>query len=252
MKKIKIFTACSLSMLCAFAAMAKLQHYNYNDDMCDYQNQYDDQKHSLKQIKDTFTLKEQATSLKLNTNHVFNYSPSHPPQATVIQQFNQHYQQTKLKFEGLTPVNLPAYQELKKIALVQLAQEYELNNLLLQSYSNPKVLLTPKFGKQCLAIAHAMNLKGSALINASRKVLLLQLDKEIKAGRQDAPWAQGRIAEFEEGIQQSNATDHAYANLRHYWNNCVVWSYPDATDKLEKLNLNRDLFTKSKEVGCDY
>lgn len=252
MKKRSIFTACTFSMLCAFPALAKLQPYNYSDEMCDYQNQYDDQKHSLKQIKDSFTLKEFATSLKLNTDHVFNYSPSQPPHANIITQFNQHYQQTKRKFEALTPVNLPAYQELKKIALVQLEQEYELNHLLLQSYRNPKVLLTAKFGQQCLAIAQAMNLKDQALINASRKVLLAQLDKEIKAGRQDTAWAQGRIAEFEQSIRQGNATDNAYANLRHYWNNCVVWSYPDQTEKIEKLNPNRDLFKTSKEVGCDY
>lgn len=252
MKQLKIFTVCSMGILCAMGTSAKVQTYLYNDEMCEYQNQYDDAKHSLKQIEDSIALKTQATALKLDMQGFFNYSPSHPPKAKLLNEFSQQYQQTKQDYQALTPANLPAYQKLKQIALKQLDQEYELNALILQSYSNPKVLLTPKFGQQCLAIAKRMNLQGQALINSSRQLLIAELQKEIKAGRQDTAWGNRRLAEFDQNVKQKNATDYAYANLLHYWNNCVVWSYPDESNYIEKLNINKDLFIKSKELSCDY
>ena len=241
----------ALSLCATSSSFAKNQIYKYSDGMCEYQNTYDDQKHSLKQIKDSLKLYQDAFSLKLNINEN-KYSLSHPPSLAEIKKFEQHSQNIKVSYHALTPVNLAKYHELKHIVLRQLNDEYLLNHLELNGYHNPKVLLTPRFGQKCYAIAERMNLKGQSLINASRSLVLENMAEEYKKGQQDPKWIKEKITRFDREIAQSkNQSDYAYSSLMWSWHNCVVAALPNDDVKLKKLYPQKDLFTKSQEL-CDY
>lgn len=250
MKRLKFYTACALGVLCfSSLSFAKLQSYTVQDDACEYENQFDDQKHSLKQIKDTLELQRMAYGVKLNVRTL----PSEPkdiPSVREQQVLNQQYQQQKQKIQNLTPVNLANYQKLKTVVQRQLDDEHKMNLLLLQSYENPKVLLTKAYGQKCYAIAQKINASGQALKIGSREVLAEGMREQLKLGNSQT-WVNEQFAKLETNMAKANGEQYAKLNLLHYWNNCAVDGWQDDEPFLSKLNTNKDLFVKSKELYCE-
>lgn len=251
MKIFKFYTACVLGVLCISpVSFAKLQTYTVQDDACEYENQFDDQKHSLKQIKDTLELEHMAYGIKLNVRALVS-EPKDIPSIREQQLLNQQYAKIKQKIQSLTPVNLHNYQKLKTVVQRQLDDEHKMNALLLQAYDDPKVLLTRSYGQQCYAIAKKMNVSGQALKIGSREVLAEGMRAQLKLGNSQK-WVNEQFAELEVNMAKSNGEQYAKLNLLHYWNNCAVDAWTNDEPFLSKLNVNKDLFVKSKELYCEH
>lgn len=249
MKILKLLAACSMSMLLISTSQAKIQTYQYADEVCEFKNQYDDQKINIKQIKDSITLHRLAFSSKLNTE-VFAFTPDKIPSPDILNKLTSEYQQTKQQYQKLGPANLAPYQQLKQIVLRQLDDEYKMNVLIAKSYRNPKVLLTQDYGKTCYAIAEKMNLTGQALKTASLNQHKVFLNQQIKLG-QSQQFAQQSLQQLQQKLNQPQGEKYAFLDLLKEWNNCAIDTLPNDEKKLEKLNINKDLFIKSKELYCD-
>lgn len=249
MKNLQLITACSLSMLLISNTQAKIQTYTYDDGACEYKNQYDDQKISIKQIKDSIQLSDLASSSKLNTD-TFAFSPEKIPAANIVDQLKKEYTTTKQQIQQLSPAPQPKYQQLKQIVLRQLDDEYKMSGLIAQSYRNPKILLTQDYGKKCYAIAEKMSLKGQAIKTASLAQFKVYMNEQIKLG-QSTEFAQQSLQNFQAKLSQSQGESYAFLNLLKEWNNCAIDALPDDESKIEQINIQRDLFVKSKELYCE-
>mgnify|MGYP003603627527 FL=1 len=237
-------------MLCISpTSFAKLQKYTVEDGACEYENQFDDQKYNVKQLKDSLELQHMAYGIKLDV-HALASEPKDIPSAQVQQSYTAQYQQKKKYIQSLTPANLPNYQKLKSVVLRQLDDEYNMNLLLSQSYQNPKVLLTSAYGKKCYAIAQKINTSGQTLKIGSSEVLAEGMREQLKLGNSQK-WVNEQFADLESKMAKPNGELYAKFNLLHYWNNCVVNAWTDDEPFLNKINTNKDLFVKSKELYCD-
>ena len=220
--------------------------------MCEYQNTYDDQKISAKQIKDSLEMLRMASSMLLETDIYNNPSFTKPPQPDLIRALNVDYQQTFKKIQSLSPAPQAKYQKLKSIVISNLNDQYNLATIKYQAYKDPKVLLVQTYGQRCYAIAQKMNLKDQALIDASRQYVLDYVANERKLNNQYEEWYTEQVERYEREIKQaSNKSAYALDTLMFHWGNCAVHSLPDHEVFLTQLNPQKELFIKSK-AACDY
>lgn len=247
----KIAGLFTFGILINTSSSAKIQNYTYSDELCEYKTQYNDRVVTLKQVKDSLTLYSLAQSSKLDPQDSA-YSLHNPPTNQIINHFTAQYHQRKTYIQTLIPVKAIPYQQLKSTVLRQLNHEYEMYNFKLLAFQNPKILLNQRYGQKCYAIAQRMNLKGQALINASRSLLLEEIAQARKEGLQHPTWYQEQIDRFDYEIRQTNhKTSYAFDRLMFHWHNCAVAATPNDEAQIAKLNPQKDLFVKSK-ASCDY
>lgn len=238
-------------MACSTTSFAKLQSYNYSDDMCEYQNTFEDSRFSRKQINDTLALYSANFWPSLEASDSF-YDRIKQPPLHVLNQLKNEYEQYHADVSKLTPVHLPQYKKLKEFQLNSAKNYYDLNRLKLLGLRDPRQLLTQQYGQRCYVLAQRMNLTGEQLINAGRKTLLEFIAVEKQKGIQDEQWLKSQLTQYNDKIKQNpSAEKEAFSEIMNHWHNCVIYSLPDHDQFMQKLDPQKDLFFKSK-MTCDY
>lgn len=251
MKHLSPLALAVLTLVTASHSAAKIQNFNYSNEMCDIKAQYDDSKHTAQQIKDTLKLTElyYMQNPEMESDY---HSFSNPPSLKLLQALNQQYQYQRGQIINLKIVNLPKYQKLKQIKLEEYKNLYEMNALKLLAVRDPKKLLTDQYGKQCYQLAERMNLKGNQLINAARSTVLEFMANERKKGNSDQAWINSQLNNYNEGVKNArDPSDFAFKQIMFHWNNCVVDRFPDNETFLSKITPEKDLFVKYKSY-CDF
>lgn len=186
-------------------------------DLCDSKGYFDPTKYSREEIEGTYKLWFQMSGISLNTPSVFNLNDLEEIQRDkdlILAKLDKDFAGNKKMIENLKIVNVPYWQNIKKLSYTELHQDYEKKKIQIVSYSDSSVLINNKFTGNCINFAKAVNSNDEELITEWRKL------REEMSKRNGNP--QRIITEFENHLTSSNWKDYAMIDLITFgWGNCA-------------------------------
>ncbi|MCU7618324.1 hypothetical protein NZ698_14080 [Chryseobacterium sp. PBS4-4] len=199
------------------------QIFAFVTELCDNKGYFDPAKYSRDEIEGTYKLWFQMGGTTLSTPSVFKLNDLEEirrDKDLILAKLDKDFAEKKKVIENLRVVNVPYWQNIKKIQYKSLHQEYEFEKLQITSYSDPSVLINNKFTGKCANFAKAVNANEDEIIAEWRK-----LRKEMSK-RNGNP--QRILTEFESHLSSSNWKDYALIDLITFgWGNC-------ANDEIER------------------
>lgn len=191
--------------------------FPFFSELCDNKGYYDPKKYSVKELEGTHSLWFGNTEAALTAPSL--YRPEdldlvRKDNKQILARFDKDYAIAKKNLQSLTVVNSPYWQNLKKLNIKELDQEYEKEKVMFESFVNPKILLNNRYSKSCGNFANALNGSDENLKAEWRKL------REQMSKRNSDP--QRIMKEFENRMQSADWKKYAILDLTVYgWGNCA-------------------------------
>lgn len=191
--------------------------FSFVTELCDSKGYYNPKKHSLKELEGTYKLWFGSNEASLTGPSLYRPEDLDLTRKNIKQilaTFDKDYAIIKKNFQNLTVVNTPYWQNIKRLHIKELDQDYEMEKIKHESLVNPKVLLNNRYSKSCGNFAAALNGSDENL-KAEWKKLREQMSK-----RNSEP--QRIMREFENRLQSADWKKYAILDLTVYgWGNCA-------------------------------
>ena len=239
----------ALAIFSTSLTTAKTASFTWQDELCEFKGQYNNQKYSEQQLKDTLSMLQLRHGVQLHS-HSYAFHPQDIARIH-LPAIHQEYRQQKKYLLGLQPVALPEFQQLKKHLLQNLEREHKHHYLTAVAFTAPQKLLIPDYDQQCLDIAKALNAKNTAsLIKNAQRSAHRENQRELKLGN-DPKFIAQRDQEFQSKLKTTDAVQHAKIQLIREWTNCANPYAADAESAPLEQIFRSNVFLKVKEVYCD-
>lgn len=211
----------------------KEEIFNFQNELCDNKGYFDADKYSKEQLQDTYILWYKMSGSLLSTTSVFNLNGLQKVRAekeAILSKLDQNFSDQKKRLENLKLVNDPYWENVRAQKLRELDYEYAFRKTEIQAFSNPGVLLSPKFSKECENFAKALNSNDTRMVEEWRK-----LREEMSRKNSDP---QRIMDEFEERLNSSEKEDFATIDLITFgWGNCV-------NDHIKRVDYDENMYKK--------
>jgi hypothetical protein len=226
---------------------AKIAQFTWQEELCEFQGQYNNDQYSAKQIKDTRTLLQMRHGLQLNSTS-FAFQPQDIAEIK-LDKITQEYKEQQVKLQNFKIVPIKEFQQLKQQVLKELDQEYQHNYLTAAAFTQPEKLLIPNYGAQCFAIAKLLNEKDKRILfQNARNSLEKENKQQLKLGN-DPIFLSKQSKAFEAKLKSADAVNYAKIQLIRDWTNCAN-PHDSETDQLDQV-FRKKVFIRSKEIYCD-
>lgn len=247
MKKI-LTTALMASMLVATSAQA--QTYSWEDDYCSYKGNFDSKKYTANQIKNSYDVLQNLTSLNLEVQ----YGPQSPAEMKQLsnkdlESLKDEYSQAKSKVEKLQVV--PQVKGYKDQLLKTIEGEYTQNKLELLAYINPAEAIKQS-PAMCKSYIEPLLQSETAVQTRWRKAIEESIKEQAEYGN-GSNYRKIAMNRYQEE-KAANAPFYARKDLISYhFTNCVNSQMYRADPEVVFTNiqkLNKTLFGKSFKEMC--
>ena len=196
---------------------AQPEIYAFFTELCDNKGYYDSAKYSRAEIDGTYKLWFRWSASSLSTPSVFDLEDLREirrDKDEILAKLDEDFTERKIELENLKIVDVPYWQNIKKMHYQELLQDYEKKKIQIEAYSNPAVLLNSTFTKNCQNFAKALNSNDTDLIAEWKKI------REEMSEKNGDP--QRIINEFENHLKSSNWKEYATIDLITFgWGNCA-------------------------------
>lgn len=186
-------------------------------ELCESKGYYNPKKYQLKELEGTYRLWFGSNEASLTGPSLYrpeDLDLTRQNIKQILSTFDKDYAVAKKNFQNLTVVNTPYWQNIKKLHMKELDQDYEKEKIMHESFVNPKVLLNNRYSKSCGNFANALNGSEENLKAEWRKL------RELMSKRNSDQ--QRIIREFESRLQSADWKKYAILDLTVYgWGNCA-------------------------------
>ncbi len=136
----KAYTVIAVSALLTITTSAQAEVYKWQDELCDMQGDFDEQKYSAEQIKNSHNVLDRLTRLNLKSiSPPMNIKELNNTFMDDLRALIAEYKQVKSDVEQLDVV--PEAQQYKQQLLKSIDGEYDKNRLMLMAHVNPIVAI---------------------------------------------------------------------------------------------------------------
>lgn len=126
--------------------------FKWDTELCSNTGEYDPQKYTEEELKNTCNLWGMRSSAYLNTDT----TPTSKADAEKLtRELTAEYNERKAFYNNKI-ISSPYWERARKDKIHELEDTYELKKIAIQSYSNPSVLLNNRFSKNCTEYAKAL------------------------------------------------------------------------------------------------
>lgn len=183
---------------------------NWYTDLCVMNSKFDASKYSKKQLKDTHHLWFGSIGyISFDGYPVFNLEDK----TESIEVLEERYANGKAELENLEVVDLPYWNNLKRLKLLELKSFYEHEKTAFSAFSNPKILLQTKYNPKAKIYVDALVSGDSLKIIAAWK----KLNEEQKANNGSPEHVEKK---FQSRLNSPQCLDYAKMDLFTFgWNN---------------------------------
>ena len=249
----KCYSVLAVSLLLsAVTSVAQAEVYQWQDDLCDMQGEFDNKKYSAKQIENSHFMLNNLTSVQLSSS-----SPLHPRDIGQVSKsdldnLNQEYQARKRKVEQLEVV--PQAQTYKSELLKSIDGGYVRNKLTILAYLDPRqaMRMSPPMCKQYLAPFFKDE---TAVQNKWQEFVEEKIQEQTLFSNDGGKYSRNFITERYQRQQASDPENYAKVNLLTYgFSNCVNDQiyHADSQVVFDNYNqLNKTIFGKSLTMVCE-
>ena len=250
----KCYSVLAVSIfLSAVTSVAQAEVYQWQDDLCDMQGEFDNKKYSAKQIENSHFMLNNLTSVQLNSFS----SPIYPSDlnrvsTTDTTNLNKKYESRKRKVEQLEVV--PQAQTYKRELLKSIEAEYVHDKLTILAYLDPiqAMRLSPPMCKQYLAPFFKDE---TAVQNKWQEFVEEQIQEQTLFSNDGGKYSRNLTTERYQRQKASDPENYAKINLLTYgFSNCVNDQiyHTDSEKVFANYNqLNKTIFGKSLTMVCE-
>lgn len=144
--------------------------FNWESELCTHKSTFDARRYTREELAGTLKLWNIVGGIMLESDGTV-FSPDKIPDLVTLQELEAEYKKKKRRLRNLKIVNEPYWQEIKKLMLRELDDEYEMKRISSQAYTNPNVLKGNRFSKVCPDLIDALTSSDtSKLMVAWRKL----------------------------------------------------------------------------------
>ncbi len=249
----KAMTVAAIITSMAATTITQAQTYQWQDDLCDMQGEFDNKKYSAKQIENSHFILNNLTSVQLNSFS----SPIYPSDlnrvsTTDTTNLNKKYESRKRKVEQLEVV--PQAQTYKRELLKSIEAEYVHDKLTILAYLDPiqAMRLSPPMCKQYLAPFFKDE---TAVQNKWQEFVEEQIQEQTLFSNNGGKYSRNLTTERYQSQKASDPENYAKINLLTYgFSNCVNDQiyHTDSEKVFANYNrLNKTIFGKSLTMVCE-
>lgn len=193
------------------------QVFNFVTDLCTSKGYFDANKYTEEEIKGAYTLWFDLRGIMLDTPSVFSLqdlTEIRRDNAKILAKLDKDFAEKKAFLEQLTVVNVPYWQNIKKLQYESLLQKYEMEKLRIAAYSDPSILLKSNTGNKCRNFTTALNSTDEQMFSEWKK-----LREQMSKMNADP---ERIINLFNEHLNSPDKKDYAAIDLITFgWGNCM-------------------------------
>ncbi|MCR5889875.1 hypothetical protein LRS06_19280 [Hymenobacter sp. J193] len=187
-----------------------LATFHWDTEMCTFTGRYDSRKYTARQLTDTYDL--------LRGGQLTTSAPVFKPADIAklsVDTLEAEYTKVLAHIKGLQPVPGATWQELRRLKLQELNDEYRALKTTMLGYSNPSLLVNSPYPAACKAYVRGLAEKNDSVIMASWQQLVREQQKNNSV-------PESLQARFEQESAAPNWHEHAQVELINFgWWNCV-------------------------------
>ena len=249
----KSYSVLVITALLLVANSAQAEVYQWQDELCDIQGEFDNKKYSAKQIENSHFMLNNLNSVQLSSFS----SPMFPKDIDKVSQsdldnLDQEYQARKRKVASLDVV--PAAQTYKRELLQSIEGEYLHDKLTVLAYLDPlqAIRLSPVMCKQYLAPFFKNQ---SAVQSKWRQFVEKRIERQELLSDNDDNYIRNLATERYQQEKASDPANYAKIDLLTFgFGNCVndqVY-HADSNKVFANYNqLNKTIFGESLTMVCE-
>lgn len=249
----KCYSVLAISiLLSAVTSVAQAEVYQWQDDLCDMQGEFDNKKYSAKQIENSHFMLNNLTSAQLNSFS----SPIYPSDlnrvsTTDTTNLSKEYESRKRKVQKLEVV--PEAQPYKRKLLKSIEGEYVRDKLTILAYLDPiqAMRMSPPMCKQYLAPFFKDE---TAVQNKWREFVEEEIQEQTLLSDDGGKYSRNAATERYQSQKALDPENYAKINLLTYgFSNCVNDQiyHTDSEKVFANYNqLNKTIFGKSLTMVC--
>lgn len=217
--------------------------FNWESDLCRFENTFNARIYSLEELKGTLRLLDMVGGLMLEVNSSA-FTPDQIEDLSSLEELDNEYRKKRKILQNLEIVKDPFWQEVKRLMLQEMKDEYDLARIGIQAYTDPNALKGNRFSHVCPDIVAALTGKDTALVISKWKELV-----EEQCKNNASP--EYLLKRFE---TESNSPDRMiYARVKLItfgWHNRVNATIRNLSHD-EKLNQKFDRLFLKTHAECD-
>ncbi|AZB18591.1 hypothetical protein EG352_12780 [Chryseobacterium indologenes] len=221
----------------------KEEIFHFVTELCDNKGHYDANTYSREEIEGTYALWYTLSGTLLDTPSVFdlnNLQLVRCDKDKILAKLDKDFSDKKKLIQNLKVVNVPYWQNIKKMKYEALLQQYAMEKMQVSAYSDPAVLLT---GKNCQNFSKALNSGDDEMVREWRKL------REEMSRRNSNP--QRIMNEFNNHLNSPDKRDYAIIDLITFgWGNCANDEIPNPLHDEKMSKEFENLFLKI-DAECD-
>lgn len=191
----------------------KEEIFSFVTELCDNKGHFDSNKYSREEIEGTYKLWYELSGALLDTPSVFNLRDLQEirrDKDQILAKLGKDFAEKKKLIQNLKIVNVPYWQNVKKIQYEALVQRYEMEKIRIAAYSDPSILLKKN---TCNNFAKALNSTDEQMVEEWRK-----LREESSKTNADP---ERIMNEFNNHLNSPDKRDYAIIDLITFgWGNC--------------------------------
>lgn len=222
--------------------LTERKKYTFETELCSCTAWYDAGKYTEKELRDTYKMLWEYTSLPLN----FDVDIEHVSgeKRVDFKDLGQQYKVRKKDLEQLKVIREPFWQDIHKGIKKELDEYYELYTTKGKAVTDPSVLLKSRFSKKCMSSAEALASGDSTkLVNEWERIVRIQMENNA-----DPAYLETR---FYRELRSSEWKQNAITTILIYgWGNCANASIKNY-GQTEETNKRWDELFLSVDCECD-
>ncbi|PWN69884.1 hypothetical protein C1631_007650 [Chryseobacterium phosphatilyticum] len=192
----------------------KEEVFNFVTELCDNKGRFDANKYTREEIEGTYALWYTLGGTLLDTPSVFdlsNLQMVRRDKDKILTKLDRDFTEKKKLIQNLKVVNVPYWQNIKKLKYEALLQQYQMEKMQISAYSDPAVLLK---SNTCPDFSKALNSTDDQMVEEWRKL------REEMSKRNANP--QRIMNEFNNHLNSPDKRDYAIIDLITFgWGNCA-------------------------------
>lgn len=228
------------------AVNTKLETFEFNNDLCDRKGQYNPALYTKEELDGTYKIWSGRSGISLDSpfvNDLGDLEEVRRDNAKILAKLDEDFAKSKRTLENLKVVNIPYWQDFKKITAITLQQDYEKSKTQVESYINPSVLLSSKIGSKCTNFAKALNGNDDEIKAEWRKLGKIMSEKNTDPSRV--------LNDLEKRMNSSQWKEYATIDLTTFgWGNCANDAITRTSQDENYEKKYDELFVKIEEE-CD-
>ncbi|WP_407401995.1 hypothetical protein [Chryseobacterium sp.] len=228
------------------AVLTKPEIYHLTTELCNKKGEYNPALYSKEELDGTYKIWSGRSGISVDSpfvNDLGDLEEIRRDNAKILAKLDEDFAKSKRTLENLKVVNIPYWQDYKKITAITLQQDYEKSRTQVESYINPSVLLSSKIGSKCTNFAKALNGTDDEIKAEWRKLGEAMSKKNTDPSRV--------LNDLENRINSSHWKEYATIYLTTFgWGNCANGSITRVSQDENMEKEFEKLFIKLEEE-CD-